>query len=73
MADIRDLHDWDLTPLQARQLQEKLTGRVVLRLMRKKPKFVAGLDCSLDKRRGLIFAAAVIFELKERALPARTM
>lgn len=65
MANIVDLHGWDLTTLQARQLQEKWAGRVVLRALRKKPKFVAGLDCSLDKRRGLIFAAAVVFSFPE--------
>ena len=68
MADVRDLHSWDLTPLQARQLQEKLTGRVSLRTLRKKAEFVAGLDCSLDKGRGLIFAAAVVFSFPELEL-----
>ena len=68
IADIRHLHDWDLNPFQARQLQEKFKGRVVLRPMRKKPKFVAGLDCSLDKRRGLIFAGAVVFSFPELEL-----
>ena len=68
MVDIMDLHDWNLTPLQARQLQEKWTGRVVVRGLRKKPEFVAGLDCSLDKRRGLIFAAAVVFSFPELKL-----
>jgi deoxyribonuclease V len=65
MMDIADLHGWDLTPLQARQLQEKWRGRVSLRPLRKKPKIVAGLDCSLDKRRGLIFAAAVVFSFPD--------
>lgn len=50
MVDVADLHGWDLTPLQARRLQEEWTGKVVLRRLRKKPEFVAGLDCSLDKR-----------------------
>lgn len=65
MADVLNLHEWSLSPLEARQLQEKLRKRVVLRSPRKKPKFVAGLDCSLDKRRGLIFAAAVVFSFPE--------
>ncbi len=63
MANIVDLHNWDLSPLQARQLQEKLKDHIELCPLQKKPEFVAGLDCSLDKRRGLIFAAAVVFEL----------
>ncbi|MBC8377935.1 MAG: deoxyribonuclease V [Planctomycetes bacterium] len=68
MTDVWDLHEWDLTPLQARQLQEKLKGQITLRSLQKKPRFVAGLDCSLDKRRGLIFAAAVIFSFPELKL-----
>jgi deoxyribonuclease V len=70
MTNIVDLHGWDLTPLQARQLQEKWAGKVSLHPLRKKPKYVAGLDCSLDKRQGLIFAAAVVFSLAERRHPA---
>ena len=68
MTDIRQLHDWNLTPYQARQLQKKLAGRVNLCPLRKKPKFVAGLDCSLDKGQGLIFAAAVVFSFPELEL-----
>lgn len=68
MINIGDLHNWDLTPLQARQLQEKLKGQVSLCPLRKKPKIVAGLDCSLDKHRGLIFAAAVVFSFPELKL-----
>ncbi|MHC4951872.1 MAG: deoxyribonuclease V [Planctomycetota bacterium] len=61
MAVIQKLHDWDLSPVKARQLQEKLSGRICLSAMRKKVCFVAGLDCSLDKRRSKIFAAAIVF------------
>lgn len=68
MTDVVDLHDWDLNPLQARQLQEKLKGQIVLRSLEKKTEFVAGLDCSLDKRRELIFAAAVVFSFPELEL-----
>lgn len=72
MNNIRDLHDWDLTPLQASRLQEKLKEQRVLRPMRKKPRFVGGLDCSLDNDGGMIFAAAVVFEV-EHGLPARAL
>lgn len=50
MANIVDLHGWNLTPLQARQLQEKLRSRVAVKPLRKKVRFVAGLDCSIIKR-----------------------
>lgn len=65
MADVQNLHNWNVTPSQARQLQEKLAGTVSLRAMQKKPCFVGGLDCALDKRRGEILAAAVIFSFPE--------
>ncbi|MBL7215821.1 MAG: deoxyribonuclease V [Phycisphaerae bacterium] len=68
MTNVRDLYDWNLNPLQAKQLQEKLRGQVVLRPLQKKPEFVGGLDCSLDKRRGLIFATAVVFSFPELEL-----
>lgn len=68
MADIQQLHGWDLTPLQARQLQEKLRGQVSQQPLQKKPEFMAGLDCSLDKGRGLIFAAAVVFSFQDLEL-----
>ena len=68
MTNVRDLHGWNLTPLQARQLQEKLAGRVRVCGLKKKPRIVGGLDCSLDKRRGLIFAAAVVFSFDELEL-----
>jgi deoxyribonuclease V len=68
--ETQNTHNWNLTPLQARQLQEKLCRQVSLRSMRKTPQFVGGLDCSLDKRKGRIFAAAVVFKM-ERGLPAR--
>jgi deoxyribonuclease V len=63
--NIQNLHSWDVTPQKARQLQEKLANKVSLKPMRKKPRFVAGLDCSLDKRAGKIFAAAVVFSFPE--------
>ncbi len=63
MSNIVDLHGWDLSPAQARDLQDNLRSRVAVRPLRKKVRFVAGLDCAMDKRRGLIFAAAVVFEI----------
>jgi len=68
MADVEILHNWNLSPAKARQLQEKLRGRISLHPMQKKPQFVGGLDCSLDKRKGRIFAAAVVFSFPELEL-----
>ena len=65
MATIQKTHNWNLSPAEARQLQENLRGQISLCSMRKKPRFVGGLDCSLDKRKGRIFAAAVVFSFPE--------
>ena len=68
MADVQNLHGWDVTPSQARGLQLSLAGQISLSPMRKKIRFVAGLDCSLNKRRGRIYAAAVVFSFPDLAL-----
>jgi deoxyribonuclease V len=64
----QNLHDWDLSPRQAIRLQDKLTDRVSVLAMRKKPKYVAGLDCSLSKDKRFIYAAAVVFSFPELKL-----
>ncbi|MDH4201871.1 MAG: deoxyribonuclease V [Phycisphaerae bacterium] len=68
MTGIQNLHGWDVTPAQARGLQLSLSGQISLSPMRKKIRFAAGLDCSLNKRRGRIYAAAVVFSFPDLAL-----
>lgn len=68
MSVIQNLHNWHLSPSQARDLQLELAGKIRLRPLKKTPRFAAGLDCSLDKRRGLIFAAAVVFSYPQLKL-----
>ena len=65
MSLIRNLHNWHLSPSQARQLQFELADKIRLCRLKKRPEFVGGLDCSLDKRRGLIFASAIVFSFPE--------
>ncbi len=77
MTDVGNLHKWNLSPSQARQLQLEWAEKIRLEKLKKSPEFVAGLDCSLDKQRGLIFASVVVFsfpklervETTESALP----
>ena len=68
MTTIQNLHKWNLTPAQARDLQEELRRQISLRPIRKKVQVVGGLDCSLDKRKGRIFAAAVVFSFPQLQL-----
>ena len=58
-------HDWNLSPSLARELQLELAGHVRLEKIKKTPGYVAGMDCSLDKRAGKIFAAAVVFSFPQ--------
>ncbi len=59
---IRDLHPWDLTSAEARALQRELAGQIELRPLPRRPALVAGADVAFSKKRGLAFAAVVVFE-----------
>jgi deoxyribonuclease V len=63
MSTIRDLHAWDLSYAEARTVQTQLAGRVRHVRLRKKPRFVAGLDCAFSKGGKRIFAAAVVLRV----------
>jgi len=60
---MRDLHDWDLSYAQARQVQVELAGRVEFVPLTEEPKLVAGLDCAFSKDGKRIFAAAVVLRV----------
>jgi deoxyribonuclease V len=58
------IHRWDLTPREARDLQDELRSQIVLCPPRKVPKFVAGVDVSVTKgpwREATSLAAVVVF------------
>ncbi|MCK4283216.1 MAG: deoxyribonuclease V [Candidatus Brocadiae bacterium] len=65
---IRDLHRWDLTPAEARRLQERLAGRVRLAPLPRRMRWVAGADMALDRAAGACFASVVVLELPEMKL-----
>lgn len=65
MQPISNLHQWDLSPAQAKQLQKTLAGQVRLQPMRKQPRCVAGLDCALNKAQTAIYAAAAVFSFPD--------
>ncbi len=75
---IKDLHNWDLSYSQARELQIELAGKVQFTPIKKKPKLVAGLDCALSRDGRKIYAAGVVlmlpdFELIETAGAVRKL
>jgi len=62
------LHNWNLTPTEARNLQFELARRVSLSPMRRKPRLTCGLDCAFSKDKKLIFASAVVFSVSDMQL-----
>ena len=60
---MRELHDWDLSYAEARQMQTELSGRVQVVPLRKEPRRIAGLDCAFSKDGKRIFAVVVLLEV----------
>jgi len=56
----KKLHNWNLSYLQAKDLQKHLARRVRFTPLKKTPQLVAGLDCALSKNDQKIIAAAVV-------------
>jgi deoxyribonuclease V len=73
MTEVEPLHGWNLTPEEARALQEQLRGQVCLEpLDAKAVRTVAGGDLSFDRGSDVVFAGFVLLalpglELLERA------
>lgn len=62
---VRELHKWNLTPAEARELQERLRRRVV-RVDRWEPiRTVAGADIALDVRSGVGFSGVVVYRFPD--------
>jgi deoxyribonuclease V len=60
---MRNLHEWNLSYAQARQLQTELAGRVKFVPLRDKPRLIAGLDCAFSRDGKRIFATAVVLRV----------
>lgn len=57
----RKLHRWDVTPAEARQIQNELRARVDLQDRLPKLRRVAGADVAFDMKRGRAIAGVVVF------------
>jgi deoxyribonuclease V len=60
---MRNLHGWDLSYAEARELQKRLAGEVRSAPLRKSPGTIAGLDCAFSRDGRRIFAAAVLLKI----------
>lgn len=65
MASYQSLHDWNLSPPQAVQLQQQLRERVCITPLIKPVKTIAGADISFNKYSPLVYAAVVVLELPD--------
>jgi len=60
-----ELHEWNLSYSQARELQTRLARKVQLTPLQKPPKLIAGLDCAFSKDGKRITAAAVVLRMPD--------
>jgi deoxyribonuclease V len=64
----RQLHDWQVNPVQAREIQRWLAGQVIRRNELKAPRFIAGVDISGERGGGLARGAAVVLSYPQMEL-----
>jgi len=62
---VRRIHGWELGLSEALELQRRLSRRVVARPFQHSPRLVAGLDAAYEIRGERLWAAAVVYDLKE--------
>ena len=60
---MHNLHKWDVSYAEARQLQTELAGRVRFEPLRKQPRLIAGLDCAFSADGTRVLAAAVLLKV----------
>jgi deoxyribonuclease V len=65
---MKNLHSWNLSYSEARELQSNLACKVRFAPLKRSPKFVAGIDCAFSKDGRRIFAAVVVLRLPELEL-----
>src|SRR5947209_3428397 len=63
MVDYKKLHDWDVTPREAIELQKSLREMVKVAPLRKKIETVAGADISFNKFEPTVYAGIVVLRL----------
>lgn len=64
MADYTKLHDWNLTPREAVELQKSLREQVRINTLAREVKTIAGADISFNKFSTTIYASVVVINLE---------
>ena len=65
---MKKLHDWQLSPAQALDLQRRLAGEVSRNSEVTTPHFIAGVDISAERAQGMATGAVVVLSYPELAL-----
>lgn len=63
MAQYEQLHEWEMTPKEAVELQKKLRERVRLGPLKKAVETIAGADISFNKFSPVVYAGLVVMRL----------
>jgi deoxyribonuclease V len=63
MASYTQLHDWNLTPREAVELQKQLRARVEIAPLAREIKTIAGADISFNKFSETVYAGIVVLRL----------
>ncbi|NOZ20443.1 MAG: deoxyribonuclease V [Planctomycetes bacterium] len=61
----KKLHRWDVSYARARELQEELRSRLILRAPRRKFRLVAGTDISYSKKSDQFFGGVIVLSLPD--------
>jgi deoxyribonuclease V len=59
---VKSLHDWNVTPKEAIQIQKHLAGKVKLKAGTRTPKIIAGTDISMNRNSTTVYAGIVLLE-----------
>lgn len=62
---MRNLHEWNLSYSEARELQTCLAGQVEVVPLRGQPRLIAGLDCAFSRDGRRTFAAVLLLEVAD--------
>jgi deoxyribonuclease V len=63
MPAFQQLHQWDVTPKEAIEIQQRLRSMVSVAGLDKEPRLVAGCDISFDKGSDVVYAGIVVLGL----------
>jgi deoxyribonuclease V len=69
---MKKLHSWNLSYSQARDCQKVLASKVLFTPLKKRPKFIAGIDCAFSRDGKKIIAAVVVLKMPDFALVETT-